>query len=118
MPSLFEKGTTMRTINLLLLAAFAASSAHAAPPDDENALSMTADLRGMQLTSEADVRRLTRRISRLATTVCEAPGTRSTAERAAFDTCRAAAVGDAQRQVRVAIAAARSGGNTRLAAVR
>ena len=108
----------MRTINFLLLAAFAATSSHAAPAADENEISITADLRGMQLTKEADMRRLNRRVSQLATAVCLSPGTRSVRERAAFSNCRAAAMRGAQRQIEVALAATQTAGNTRLASAR
>ncbi|HEV2126597.1 MAG TPA: UrcA family protein, partial [Chloroflexota bacterium] len=79
----------MRTIHFLLLAAFAAASANAAPASDENAVSVAADLRGMNLTDEADLRRLDRRVSHLATTVCFPPGNRGVGHVAAFNSCRA-----------------------------
>ena len=108
----------MRTVHIFLLAASAATSAHAAPALNENTVSAEINIRGLQLTSEADVRRLHQRVSRAAKAVCAIPGSRGVADRAAFNACRAAAMRDAQRQIETAIAAARNRGNARLAAVK
>ena len=108
----------MQTVHFFLLAAFAASSVHAAPALDERTVSTEINIQGMQLTSEADVRRLHRRVSRAARAVCASPGSRGVAEHAAYQACRATAMRDAQHQIETAIAAARNRGHARLAAVR
>ena len=108
----------MRTVHIFLLAAFAATSAHAAPAFDENTVSTEVGVRALQLTSEADVRRLHRRVSRATRAVCATPGSRGVADHAAYHACRVAAMRDAQRQIETAIAAARNRGNARLAAAK
>lgn len=106
----------MRTISFLFLAAFATTAAHAAASSDDNAVSITTDLRGYQLADEAGVSRLNRHVSQLARRVCAKPGIRGAQEHADFVQCRKTALSDAQRQVQKVLAAARSRDETRLAA--
>lgn len=107
----------MRTIIFLLLAAFAGTSAQAAASSDENAVSVVVDVRDLQLTDEAGVRRLNRRVAQAAMAVCGPSPTRGVRDQAHFGRCRVAALSDAQRRVEMAVAAARRE-NTRLAAAK
>ena len=105
---------TMLTIATLL----AASLATPALAQDSAAASLSVRWADLNLTTDAGVRSLDRRIANAASTACGIPSSSDPAGKRTVKECRAEARERAQSQRQVAIALARQANATTLAAVR
>ena len=94
-----------------LIAAFGAGVALTGPAFAQGTERATAEVHfgDIDLTSQAGVEQLNRRIAHAADTVCGRPDVRQLKERSAASKCRESALADAAPKVELAVAAARKG---------